>query len=109
VAASPAAVPVWSSADEAALQALLARRRAAGYQRRGRNIGGQLVRLGGVSPNPGTVTAAIVAGLTRDQLVEAMASAEFKQAKAKPTDKAWCQGYVAGAIRSGFLIAADAS
>ena len=28
--------------------------------------------------------------------------------KARPADKEWCQGYVAGAIRNGFLAVADA-
>lgn len=33
--------PLWSSEDEASLQTLLARRKAAGYQRRGKDVAGR--------------------------------------------------------------------
>jgi hypothetical protein len=36
-----------------------------------------------------------------------MASVTFPHPKARPTDASWCQGYVAGAIRNGFLSASD--
>jgi hypothetical protein len=52
------------------------------------------------------VIVAIVAehgSIGRAKLVEAMAAANFPHAKAQPTDKGWCQGYVAGAVRNGFL------
>lgn len=102
-------VPVWTDEDENALQAMMARRKAAGFQRRGRDTGGQLLAAGAIVPNPGTVVAIIVGlvaecgPMVRDELVAAMASAPFPHAKARPADRAWCQGYVAGALRDGFL------
>ena len=104
-----ARAPTWSDEDESTLQALLTRRKAAGYQRRGRDVSGQLLTAGTITPNPNTVVAVIVAivaehgSIGRVKLVEAMATAIFPHAKAQPTDKSWCQGYVAGAIRNGFL------
>ena len=110
--AQPTATPQWSEADESAFQALAARRKAAGYQRRGRDVGGQLLRVGDVAPNPATV-AAVIVGLVaergtvvRGELVAAMAEAGFPHPKAKPSDRGWCQGYVAGCVRDGFLAAA---
>jgi hypothetical protein len=108
--AAPAAT--WSDEDEATFQSMTARRKAAGYQRRGREVGGQLLRVGDIAPNPGTVVAAIVGivaergTLTRSELLDAMAGTTFPNAKAKPDDRGWCQGYVAGAVRDGFLAAA---
>ncbi len=101
--------PTWSDEDETALQALLTRRKAAGYQRRGRDVGAQLITVGKITPNPKTVVAVIVAivaehgSIGRAALLEAMATAIFPHAKAQPTEKSWCQGYVAGAVRNGFL------
>lgn len=115
LAPAPAMPPLWSSEDEASLQTLLARRKAAGYQRRGKDVAGQVIRPGAIKPNEGTITAVIVgilarAGtMNRGALVDAMATANFPHPKARPTDRGWCQGYVAGAIRSGFLAAAELS
>lgn len=106
---APGVPLAWSSEDEAAVQALLARRKAAGYQRRGRDVSGQRLRPGDIKPNPDTVIATIVGivaervELGRAELLELMASTSFPHPKAQPQDKGWCQGYVAGAIRSGFL------
>jgi hypothetical protein len=107
---------VWSEQDEAALQALLAKRKAAGYQRRGRDVAGQKLQPGKIAPNSGTVVAVIVGivaeagALTRAELLDKMATTAFTHQKAQPQDKGWCQGYVAGAIRSGFLaVAGEAS
>lgn len=106
---APVAEPVWSNEDEATFQAMFERRKAARFFRRGRDTGGQLLRQGAVAPNPGTVNAIIVGliaerdSISRGDLVAAMASAKFPQTKARPTDRAWCQGYVAGALRDGFL------
>ena len=89
-----------------------ARRRAAGYQRRGRDVSGELLRVGAIAPNPNTVVAVIVGlvaergTVTRGDLVAAMAAATFPHPKARPGDRAWCAGYVAGAKRDGFLAAA---
>jgi hypothetical protein len=111
----PAPAPVWSDEDESALQALLTRRKAAGYQRRGRNVGAQLIAVGTITPNPKTVVAVIVAivaahgSIARAELLEEMATAIFPHAKAQPTDKSWCQGYVAGAVRNGFLTLSEQS
>jgi len=109
VAQLPAATATWSDEDEAALRTLLARRKAAGFQRRGRDVGSQLLSAGRIKPNPETVAATIVGligegeSATRAGLIELMASATFPHPKAQPKDKGWCQGYVAGLIRSGFL------
>lgn len=106
---APAAVPTWSSEDEATLQGLLARRRAAGYQRRGRDVTGQRLRPGSITPNPDTVAATIVGIVAergevgRAELLDLMRAAAFPHPKARPSDNGWCQGYVAGVIRSGFL------
>lgn len=69
----------------------------------------RLLTSGSITPNPGTVFA-IITGivqergqLTRPELLVAMASTSFPQPKARPDSKAWCQGYIAGAIRSGFI------
>lgn len=111
--AQSATAPLWSETDESAFQLLAARRKAAGYQRRGRDVGGQLLCVGEVTPNPGTVAAVIVAlvaergAVSRADLVAVMAEAAFPHPKAKPSERGWCQGYVAGCVRDGFL--ADAA
>ena len=111
--AQPPAAPVdWSNEDETGFQAFLARRKAAGYQRRGRDVSEQVLCRGTIKPNPDTVVATIVGIVTerdqiaRDELIGLMGQATFPHPKAQPTDKGWCQGYVAGAIRNGFLAVA---
>jgi hypothetical protein len=113
-APQPATAAAWSAEDESAFQALTARRKAAGYQRRGRDVSDQVVRLGSITPNPNTVVAVIVGLITerggsvgRSDLVVAMAGATYPHGKAKPENKGWCQGYVAGAVRNGFIALAD--
>ena len=113
-APTPAAAPAWSDEDESALQTMLARRKAAGYQpSRGKDVSAQLIRPGGIKPNEGTVVAAIVGivagrgSVARGALLDLMAAAAFPHAKARPADRGWCQGYVAGALRDGFLALAD--
>ena len=114
-APAPATPPLWSSQQEATFQTLLARRKAAGYQKRGKDVAGQVIRPGAIKPNEGTVAAVIVGIVAHDgtmnraALVDAMATANFPHPKARPTDRGWCQGYVAGAIRSGFLAVAELS
>jgi len=73
----------------------------------------RLLTIGGIKPNAGTVFA-IIAGiveergqLSRSELLAAMAAASFPKAKARPDSKAWCQGYIAGAVRSGFIKQAE--
>ena len=74
-----------------------------------------MIRPGAIKPNEGTVAAVIVGivahdgTMNRGALVDAMATANFPHPKARPTDKGWCQGYVAGAIRSGLLAVAELS
>ena len=115
LAPAPATPSLWSSEDETSLQTLLARRKAAGYKRRGKDVAQQKLQPGAFKPNEGTVAAVIVgivaeAGrITRAALVDAMATANFPHPKARPTDRGWCQGYVAGAIRSGFVAVAELS
>ena len=112
--ATPAAhAPQWSDEDEALFNTLAARRKAARGGRRGRDVGSQVIRPGQIAPNPGTVVAVIVGlvaelgTVTRAALVNAMGQAAFANAKAKPQDAGWCQGYIAGALRDGFLAVAD--
>ncbi len=108
-AASAADPKSWSEQDERDFQAMTARRKASGFQRRGRDVGGQMLRAGDIAPNPGTVAATIVAlvgplGIVaRGTLLDTMASATFPHPKARPQDRGWCQGYVAGLVRDGFL------
>lgn len=112
---SPTAPPpsTWSDEDERAFQGMSARRKAAGYQRRGRDVGTQVLAVGKITPNANTVSALIVAlvaergSLNRAALLDAMAGAVFPHPKAKPQDRNWCQGYVAGALRDGFLMVAE--
>lgn len=102
--------PTWSEADETNLRTLMARRKAAGYQNRGRDVSDQLVKVSDVRPNPGTIAATIVGlveqkgTVSRAELLKLITETTFPQPKAKPQDQGWCQGYVAGAIRNGFLM-----
>ncbi len=104
-----AEMATWSEEDERVFAAMAVRRKASGFQRRGKNVGGQLLRVGSIAPNSGTVVATIVAlvasrgTVTRADLIEAMAATEFGSAKARPRENSWCQGYVAGCVRDGFL------
>ena len=83
--------------------------------KRGRKVGGQLLQLGEIKPNAGTVFGVIgelvaeLGTVTRAGLVAAMGQATFANRKARPTDKSWCQGYVAGALRDGILAVASAA
>lgn len=107
---------VWSESDEIAFQALTARRKAAGFQKRGKDVSGQMIAVGSIRPNAGTVASVVVSlvegrgEISRADLIDAMRSAEFANPKARPTDRGWSQGYVAGCIRDRFLrVAALAS
>ncbi len=106
---APANVPTWSEDDERVFAAMAVRRKASGFQRRGKKVGGQLLRAGSIAPNGGTVVATIVAlvasrgTVMRADLIEAMAATEFGNAKARPRENSWRQGYVAGCVRDGFL------
>lgn len=99
----------WSDEDEKLFNALAARRKAARAGRRGRDVSSQVLRPGDIAPNPGTVVATIVSlvaelgSVSRSALVASMSKAAFSHPKAKPEDAAWCQGYIAGALRDGFL------
>jgi len=99
----------WTEDDEADLRALLARRKAAGYRKPSRDVGGQIIKLGRISPNPNTVAASIVAlvglkgEITRRDLIADMADCTFPHPKAQPKDPQWCTGYISGCIRNAFL------
>ena len=99
----------WTEDDEADLRALLARRKAAGYRKPSRDVGGQVIKLGRISPNPNTVAASIVAlvglkgEMTRRDLIADMADCSFPHPKAQPKDPQWCTGYISGCIRNAFL------
>lgn len=105
--------PTWSDEDERAFGVMAARRKAAGFQRRGKDVGGQLLRVGGIVPNPGTVVATIVGlvaergTVARGDLLALIGTTTFGNSKSRPQDRGWCQGYVQGAVRDGFL--ADAA
>ncbi len=112
----PALAATWSGEDEALFKSMTVRRKASGFQRRGKDVSAQMLRVGKVVPNPGTVVATIVALVAdrgtvgRGELLDAMAAAIFPHPKAKPQDRGWCQGYVQGAVRDGYLAsAADAA
>lgn len=113
--AVPTPTPAWSPEAESTFQALLTKRKAAGFQRRGRDVSRQLITAGTIKPNPDTVVAVIVGivtargGVNRADLVEAMAGVTFPHSKAQPKDRNWCQGYIAGALRNGFLTLAEAN
>jgi hypothetical protein len=116
IAASPPTIgtpaAAWSDTDEAILKTLMARRKAAGYLTRGRDVSAQVIQPGAIKPNPDTIVAVIVGlvsakgTVSRATLIDAMAGAAFPHPKAQPSDRSWCQGYVAGAIRNGFLAVA---
>jgi hypothetical protein len=111
----PTAPAAWSSEDEAGFQALVARRKAAGYQRRGKDLTAQTLKPGTIKPNPDTIVATIVGlvadrgEVSRGELLDLMGTASFPHPKAQPSDRSWCQGYVAGAIRNGFLAVVEAA
>lgn len=71
------------------------------------------LRPGDIAPNAGTIVAAIVrlvverGELSRPELIALMSDATLAHPKARPAEKGWSQGYVAGAIRSGFLAVAS--
>ena len=100
----------WTEADEDQLRGLLARRRQAGYRKPSRDVGSQLLKVGSFNPNPNTVTASICAiaalngTITRKALLAEMTETVFPHPKAQPKNAKWCQGWVAGAIRNGFLV-----
>lgn len=99
----------WNDDDEADLRALLARRKAAGYRKPSHDVGGQIIKLGRISPNPNTVAASVVAlvgwkgEITRRELIADMADCSFPHPKAQPKDPQWCTGYISGCIRNAFL------
>jgi hypothetical protein len=111
--AQPEPKPTWTDADEATLRELTARRKAAGYQNRGRDVGDQRVKVSDIRPNASTIAGTIIGlveakgTISRAELLKLMAETPFPQPKAKPQDQGWCQGYVAGAIRNGFLTVVD--
>jgi hypothetical protein len=113
--ATPPGAVAWSGDDEAVLQSLMARRKAAGYKRPAGTIGEQAIRAGTIKPNADTIVAVIVSLVTeretlaRGELVSLMALATFPHPKARPYEPGWCQGYIAGALRNGFLALASGS
>lgn len=78
-------------------------------QRPGNKMATRRLRPGDISPNQGTIVAAIVrlvverGELTIAELVDLMSGGTFTHPKARPAEKGWSQGYIAGAIRNGFL------
>lgn len=109
----PAAMPRWTDDDEFQLRAMLDRRRAAGYRKPSRDVGGQVLKLGSFGPNPNTVTASICAiiglhgTITRGELLAEMAETVFPHPKAQPKNPKWCQDWVAGVIRNGFVVVVE--
>ncbi len=117
--ALPAPSPAWSTGDESAFQAMAARRKASGFQRRGKDVSGQLLRVAsaGNKPNDGTVMAVIVGivaehgTVTRADLIDLMAKASWQNPKtaACAKDRAWCTGWASGTLRAGFIVVADSA
>lgn len=76
-------------------------------------MGGQLITVGAIKPNDNTVVAVIVGvvaergSVGRAELLNTMAGTAFPHRAARPGDRGWCQGYVAGALRDGFLALAE--
>lgn len=109
VPAQPLASASWSDQDEQAFRAMSERRRKAGYRARGKDVSGQLLCAGPVLANDGTVMATIAAivcnagVVSRGELLDLVAATPFPQPKAKPTDRAWAQAYVSGALRAGHI------
>lgn len=99
--------PAWSEEDEATFQSMTARRKAAGFQPRGREVGGQLLRAGDIAPAPGTVVAALVAlvaergPVRRGEMVTSIFAAPPFYPKAR-ADASWIQAYLQGGVRDGF-------
>ncbi len=71
----------------------------------------QRLQPGDLKPNPNTVVGTIVrivadrGQVSRADLIDEMRESRFPHPSARPHDTRWCQGYVAGAIRQGFLAA----
>lgn len=111
--ALPATRASWSDQDERAFRALSERRRQAGYRGRGKDVSAQRLTTGKIVPNEGTVMATIVAlvradgVVSRSDLLDLISAATFAHPKAKPTDREWAQNYVAGCLRSAFLVVVD--
>jgi len=63
---APQPMPAWSDEDERAFKAQAARRKAAGYRANGRDVGAQLITVGGIKPNPNT-TVAVIVGLVAER------------------------------------------
>lgn len=88
--------------DETPLPATLCRHHTTGAR----------LRPGEITPNASTVVAAIVrlvvqqGEVGRAELIDLMSEASFDHSKARAAEKGWSQGYVAGAIRGGFLTVA---
>lgn len=105
--------PTWTDADEVNFRTLMARRKAAGFQNRGRDVGAQQLKVSDIRPNASTIAGTIFGlveakgTISRVELIKLMGETSFPQPKAKPQDQGWCQGYVAGAIRNGFLTVID--
>ena len=115
----PPAPAVWTAEDETLFQSLSARRKASGFQRRGRDVSGQLLKVGNITPGPGTVYAVVAETLgaagavSRGSLLDMLMALNPATAKYPNRPRAWWQGYVAGALRDGVIaeeaVSADAS
>lgn len=113
----PQAEAIWTDEDEAAYQAVLARRKASKGKRapavsRSR-LADDAVLLVGPTPVTGksvysTIKTLVVLagedGIKRGELVAKLQTAEFNTPHAKPDDAAWLKGWVSGAVRAGVLV-----
>lgn len=111
------AAPAWSETDESLFQEMQARRKATKAKR---PAGASRSRLGDdtvllVGPTVagsasvfGTIRAAVAghgdAGIARAVLLDQLAKAEWQSSAAKPGDRGWLAGWVAGAVRAGVLV-----
>lgn len=116
---APALTPAaWTDEDETLFQSLSARRKASGFQRRGRDVSGQMLKVGNITPGAGTVYAVVAETLgaagtvSRGSLLDMLMALNPATTKYPNKPRAWWQGYVAGALRDGVVaeeaVSADA-
>lgn len=114
---APQAEVAWTDEDEAAYQAVLARRKATKGKRApaaSRNrMADDAVLLVGPAPVTGksvystikqVVAQAGEDGIKRGELVAKLQTADFASPHAKKDDAAWLKGWVSGAVRAGVLV-----
>ena len=99
----------WTEKDETQYLELAARRKESGFRKRGKDTSSQYLVISNLRPNPKSAagiiyeTVKIENGMTRGTLLERLATRLGDETKHKFNDRRWCQGYIAGTIRDGFI------